>query len=103
MEVAVDQVHHRAGEGEAVAVADRIHHPEIHISEMAQGPGFTRQGKEVAGMGIGVEVAEFQELLQPGNHSRADQRGGIEVLRFQFLALLQLGALDPGGGDHPLG
>ena len=40
--VAVDQVHHGPGEGEAIAVADRIHHPEVHVGHMAQGSGFAR-------------------------------------------------------------
>ena len=101
-EIAVDQVHHRPGEGEAVGVADRIHHAEIHVAHMAHGAGAARQGEQVAGVGIGVEVAELQQLAQAGNHAGADQGSRVEPLRLQRLPFLQLGAVQPGGGEHPL-
>ena len=53
-------------------------------------------------MGIGVEIAKLQQLLQPGDHAGADQGGWIEVAGLQGLALLQLRAVDPLGGEHVL-
>ena len=52
-------------------------------------------------MGIGVEIAELEQLLQPGDHPGADQGRRIQVVRLQFAAALQLGAVDPAGGEHP--
>ena len=89
-------------EGEAIAVTDRIHHAEIHIGHMAQGAGFAGERKQVAGVGISVEVAKFEQLLQPGDHASADQGRGVQVASLQRLAFLQLGAIDPLGGEHPL-
>ena len=94
-------MHHRPGEGEAIAVADRIHHPEVDIGDMAQIAAAAGQREQVAGMGIGMEIAEFQQLLQAGDHAGADQGGGVEALGFQFTPLLKFGAIHPGGGQHP--
>lgn len=52
------------------------------------------------GWGIGVEIAEFEQLLQPRRDAGADQGGGIEVVSFQFQSVLQLDAVDPAGGEH---
>ena len=102
-EVAVDQVNHRTGEGEAVTVTDRIHHPEIHVGHMAEGSGFSRQSKEVARVGIGMEVAKFEQLLQAGDHAGADQGRRVEIAGLKGLTFLQLGAVDPLGGEHMFG
>ena len=70
---------------------------------MAEGAAAARQGEQVAGVGVGVEVAELQQLLQTGDHPGADQGCRVEPLGFQFLTLLQLRAVDPGGCEHPPG
>jgi hypothetical protein len=45
-------VNHRTGEGEAVAVTDRIHHPEIHVAHMAHGASAAGEGEQIAGVRI---------------------------------------------------
>jgi len=102
-EITVDQVHHRSGECEPIAVADRIHHSEVHVTHVAKLSGATGEGEQVAGMGVGMEITELQQLLQATDHSRADQGSGIEPQGLQLSAVAHLGAIDPGGGENPCG
>ena len=80
LEIPVDQVHDRPREGESIRIADRIHHPKIDIGHMAEIPGAAAEGKEVSGVGIGMEVSKFQQLLQSADHPCADQSTGVEAL-----------------------
>ena len=52
-------------------------------------------------MGIGMEIAKFQQLAQPRHHPGADQGRRIQVVGFQLAAALELDAMDPLGGEHP--
>ena len=51
------------GKREPVAITNRIHHSEVHISNMTHVTTTTLQSKKVARMWIGMEVAKFQQLL----------------------------------------
>ena len=70
---------------------------------MAQVAAAALKGEEVAGMRVGVEVTELQQLLQAADHPGANQCGRVELQRLQLVAVAHLGAIDPGGGEHPGG
>ena len=99
-EIFVDQVNNRIGQRQPIVVAQHVHHAEIDIAESAKSIGPTGEGKQVAGVGVGVEIAEFEQLAQPGNHPGAHQGGGIELVALQQFPVLQLHPSQPGGGQH---
>ena len=96
-------MNHGARQGEAIAVADRIHHPEIHVADVAQITTASLTGEQVAGVGIRVEVAELEKLLKAADHPCPDQGGWIHAQIQQFPAVAHLGAIHPRRRQHTTG
>ena len=96
IEVAIDQVHHRLNQARSRFAGDLAHHPEIEIGQAPIG-----QGQQVAGMGISVEKAVFEQLLQAAVHANIDQLIRVDPHGLDRLEPGQLHPLDPFHGQHP--
>ena len=89
-------MHHRLDQAGAALAAHLAHHAEIEVGQAA-----IRQGQQVAGVGVGVEEAMLQQLLQGAVHAHLHQLVGVDA---QFPYRLQVGeldAVDPLHRQHP--
>jgi hypothetical protein len=75
-----------------------IHHAEIDVGQATIG-----QGEQVARMGIRVEKAVFQQLLEGSNHPDTHQLFHLQVGCSNALHIRQLDAVDPLQGQNPAG
>ena len=48
-----------------------------------------------------MKITKLKQLAQARDHAGANKSGRIQSLGFQILAQLQLGAMNPAGGEHP--
>ena len=86
-EIAVHQVDHRLDQAGAALTADLAHHSEVEIGQATIG-----QGQQVPGMGIGVEEAVLQQLLQGAVHPHGDHVVGVDP---EFANGFEVGEFDP--------
>ena len=96
IKVAIDQVHHRLDQAGSRFAGDFAHHPEIQVG---QAP--ISQGQQVARVGIGVEKAVFEQLLQAAVHADIDEFIRVNPHGLDRFEPGELHPLDPLHGQHP--